>query len=73
MTSAVPSPSPRTLRMVGGVRVLALPGQGGPVRHLGLDNFGEHRVAPSESQQLRAGLLRWLLAIGHFRDASDAL
>jgi hypothetical protein len=75
VASALPSPSPRTLRVVGKLRYLVLrPDLGGPGVSSGLDTSDARRAAlPARLRwQLGAAQLRWLLLVGHFQDALDA-
>jgi hypothetical protein len=72
MAHPVPSPSPRTLQRVGPLLYLVDPaGHGGPVRTR-RGNRVTDRAAASPLSRLRAGQLRWLLAVGHFGSAVDA-
>jgi hypothetical protein len=72
MASAIPSPSPRTLRTVGGLRYLVLrPDPSGPAS-TGGDTPG-HRAAPLRLRwRAGAAQLRWLLAVEYFSTYGSA-
>jgi hypothetical protein len=77
MALAIPSPSPRTLRTVGGLRYLVLRADlSGPALSEGGDTPGDRRAAPLPARlrwSLAAGHMRWLLLVGHFQGADGDL
>jgi hypothetical protein len=74
MAHALPSPSPRTLQRVGQLLYLVEPGRPRRPGETRAWKPGDRpgRRSPSPLDALRAGQLRWLLAVGHFGSSADA-